>query len=178
MKMGKLGKLLIILALPLLSYWSSNRYLVDPLEFKTEQLASELSQLRQQKLALLNQQKLQVDGMEEFEQLTKKVAMINPQIPPKEQVTHLIAKLPTMAKQSQVIIEEVRYQPFTSVNQDYQLLEFTMPVVGSYANIREFIYQLEKMPTRLAIDELSLKQHKQKGMLSLELSLSSFYQKP
>ena len=177
--MNWLNKVILTICLAGLVYWGGANYLVVPLETESYQLLNELKVLRSQRVEINNRLTAKGGNITAFNDLQNKVHNVKLNIPPRQEITKLIEQLPLLAEKSEVTIQGVEYNPLEDVYLNYQLLEFVMPVIATYKNIRQFIYELEKMKTILMIYSLSLKQNKRNtDKLVLKLSISTYYRKP
>ncbi len=170
------GRLLIILGLAFFSYWASARYLVAPVETESFSILERQRSLRAEKIALAERLTRESSERAAWEKLRKEVSSVKLAIPPKEEITRLIARLPELADSSGVTINSVNYRPFKKAFENYQLLEFNMPVTGSYQNIRHFIHELELMESNLLIKAIRLRQSNRKpGKIALQINVSAYY---
>jgi len=86
------------------------------------------------------------------------------------------ARLAQMAAKSQLDFERRRYEPVVERGSNLTRLKVTMSLAGSYADIRDFIHEIESAPEFVVIDDVGLRESSQPGeALSLTLQLSTYF---
>lgn len=87
------------------------------------------------------------------------------------------ARLPALARETNVRYEE-RQSSFdfsSAAETGLGRLESRMLLVGDYADIRRFIYQLETAPEFVIIDEVTIAAENQSDQQSLTMQLSTYF---
>jgi Tfp pilus assembly protein PilO len=86
------------------------------------------------------------------------------------------SSLPALAQRTKVRYETRRFDP-VEPEKDARVggLKIRMVLQGEYANLRQFIYQLESAPEFVIIDDMTLTEGNTGEMLTLHLDLSTYY---
>jgi Tfp pilus assembly protein PilO len=86
------------------------------------------------------------------------------------------SSLPALAQRTKVRSETRRFDP-VDPEKDARVggLKIRMVLQGEYANLRQFIYQLESAPEFVIIDDLTLTAGQASEALALHLDLSTYY---
>jgi Tfp pilus assembly protein PilO len=86
------------------------------------------------------------------------------------------SSLPALALRTKVRYETRRFDP-VEAEKDARVggLKIRMVLQGEYANLRQFIYQLESAPEFVIIDDLTLTEGQAGESLTLHLDLSTYY---
>jgi len=101
-------------------------------------------------------------------------------VPPQKEFTRLIADIFGLADEAGLSIVSVNYSP--KELEDQNLLEYGLAfaVKGDYAQLKKFIYLLEKSQRLIAIDSLTLSgtQNKEsdESEVALQLKLTTYFQ--
>jgi Tfp pilus assembly protein PilO len=86
------------------------------------------------------------------------------------------ARLAQLASSSRLDFERRTYEPVIERGSNITRLKVTMDLAGSYANIRDFIHEIESSPEFVVIDDVALNEGGQSGdPLRLTLQLSTYY---
>ena len=86
------------------------------------------------------------------------------------------SSLPALAQRTKVRYETRRFDP-VAPEKDARVggLKIRMVLQGEYANLRQFIYQLESAPEFVIIDDMTLTEGQAGEPLTLHLDLSTYY---
>ena len=86
------------------------------------------------------------------------------------------SSLPALAERTKVRYETRRFDP-VEPEKDARVggLKIRMVLQGEYANLRQFIYQLESAPEFVIIDDMTLTEGQAGESLTLHLDLSTYY---
>ena len=86
------------------------------------------------------------------------------------------ARLAQLAAKSQLDFERRKYEPLVERGSNLTRLKVTMDLSGSYADIRDFIHEIESSPEFVVIDDVGLTDSVQNGdSVRLTLQLSTYY---
>ena len=87
------------------------------------------------------------------------------------------ARLAQLAAKSRLDFERRKYEPVVERGSNLTRLKVTMDLAGSYADIRDFIHEIESSPEFVVIDDVGLMQEgAQNGdSVRLTLQLSTYY---
>ena len=97
-------------------------------------------------------------------------------IPRWEDFTKVMGEVYNKAERLNLLIESASYQPFPVKDSGFVQVTVTMPVTGSYADIKRFVYDLETSPRLFIIENLSLGSGKGgDGDISLKLILAAHF---
>jgi len=97
-------------------------------------------------------------------------------IPRWEDFTRVMGEVYNKAERLNLLIESASYQPFPVKDSGFVQVTVTMPVTGSYADIKRFVYDLETSPRLFIIENLSLGSGKGgEGDISLKLILAAHF---
>lgn len=92
-------------------------------------------------------------------------------------LTHL--RLAQLARESNLRYDRVQAEPVEDRGSTLTRLKIEMVLIGSYADMRTFIYQLETAPEFVIIDNVELSEGGDRGgALEVTLQLSTYYQDP
>ncbi|MEW6089105.1 MAG: type 4a pilus biogenesis protein PilO [bacterium] len=95
-------------------------------------------------------------------------------LPRYEEITRLIRELPNIAEKTGVKVSGVKYQLIK--DEGYNRLSFSLPVEGSYSEIRRFIYEIETMRKVIWIERLAIKtSYSMREELSIQLTMSTYF---
>jgi hypothetical protein len=86
------------------------------------------------------------------------------------------SSLPALAQRTNVQYETRRFDP-VEPEKEARVggLKIRMVLQGEYANLRQFIYQLESAPDFVIIDDMTLTEGQGEGPLTLHLDLATYY---
>ena len=86
------------------------------------------------------------------------------------------ARLAQLAAKSRLDFERRKYEPVVERGSNLTRLKVTMDLAGSYADIRDFIHEIEASPEFVVIDDVGLTEGVQSGeALRLTLQLSTYF---
>ena len=86
------------------------------------------------------------------------------------------ARLAQLAAKSQLDFERRKYEPVVERGSNLTRLKVTMDLAGSYADIRDFIHDIEASPEFVVIDDVGLMESVQNGgSVRLTLQLSTYF---
>jgi Tfp pilus assembly protein PilO len=85
------------------------------------------------------------------------------------------SRLARLASDSNLDFERRKYEPVIERGSNLTRLKVTMDLEGSYADIRDFIYQIESSPEFVVIDDVTLADSAVADALRLTLQLSTYF---
>ena len=86
------------------------------------------------------------------------------------------ARLAQLAAKSRLDFERRKYEPVVERGSNLTRLKVTMDLAGSYADIRDFIHDIEASPEFVVIDDVGLMESVQDGdSVRLTLQLSTYF---
>lgn len=86
------------------------------------------------------------------------------------------ARLAQLASKSSLEFERRRYEPVVERGSNLTRLKVSMELLGSYADVRDFIHEIESSPEFVVIDDIGLAEGSQGDpMLRLTLQLSTYF---
>lgn len=86
------------------------------------------------------------------------------------------ARLAQLAAKSSLDFERRRYEPVVERGSNLTRLKVSMELLGSYADVRDFIHEIESSPEFVVIDDIGLAEGSQGDpMLRLTLQLSTYF---
>jgi Tfp pilus assembly protein PilO len=86
------------------------------------------------------------------------------------------ARLAQLAAKSSLDFERRRYEPVVERGSNLTRLKVSMELMGNYADVRDFIHEIESSPEFVVIDEINLAEGSQgDSMLRLTLQLSTYF---
>jgi Tfp pilus assembly protein PilO len=82
-----------------------------------------------------------------------------------------------MAKKANMRIAELRYEPEAQTAKDARVTRLVIHVsmLGDYDSIRQFLYEIERAPEFVIVDNITLTQGEQNKSPMLALDLSSYF---
>src|SRR4029434_724721 len=80
-----------------------------------------------------------------------------------------------LAKQFRPHFQESRYEPVEERGSTLTKLKVNVELTGSYGNMRSFIHAIESAPEFVVIENISLAEGRDEGMLRLALALSTSF---
>lgn len=95
------------------------------------------------------------------------------EIPDLTRLTELIAELPNLVRSHGLKLSSIKYEPLANVAGAYKRLTISLPLEGSYINLRRFIFSLETK-SWTAIEKLTLRKGNKANEVSAELQLASY----
>jgi Tfp pilus assembly protein PilO len=84
-------------------------------------------------------------------------------------------RLARLARDSNLEYERSQYAPEVEDDSTLTRLQIQMVLAGTYAEMRDFIYQLETAPEFVVIDNIQLAEGSDDGSLVLTLDLSTYF---
>ena len=84
-------------------------------------------------------------------------------------------RLARLARQANLDYERSSYAPVVDTDSTLTRLQIQMVLSGTYAEMRDFIYQLETAPEFVVIDNVLLAEGSDDGSLVLTLDLSTYF---
>jgi Tfp pilus assembly protein PilO len=84
-------------------------------------------------------------------------------------------RLARLARESNLQYERASYDPRVETGSTLTRLQIQMVLSGTYADMRDFIYQLETAPEFVVIDNVQLAEGGDGGSLVVTLDLSTYY---
>jgi Tfp pilus assembly protein PilO len=88
----------------------------------------------------------------------------------------LIKELDEVCVQAGLVRNRVAFSPAVESDYGYQQLSVTLPVEGSYSNIRKFLNVLESRPRLIIVDSMELASEREgTGMVQMDMNLSTYY---
>jgi Tfp pilus assembly protein PilO len=86
------------------------------------------------------------------------------------------ARLAQLASSSRLDFERRKYEPVIERGSNLTRLKVTMDLAGSYANVRDFIHEIESSPEFVVIDDVALTEVGESAdSLRLTLQLSTYF---
>ena len=86
------------------------------------------------------------------------------------------ARLAQLAAKSRLDFERRKYEPVVERGSNLTRLKVTMDLAGSYADIRDFVHEIESSPEFVVIDDVGLMEGVQQGdSVRLTLQLSTYF---
>lgn len=80
-----------------------------------------------------------------------------------------------LAQQNRLAYQGSRYEPIEERESTLTKLKVNVELTGNYANMRSFIHAIETAPEFVVIENISLAEGSNEGMLRLALNLSTYY---
>ena len=80
-----------------------------------------------------------------------------------------------LAKQFRLEYQKSRYEPVEERGSTLTKLKVNVELTGSYGNMRSFIHAIESAPEFVVIENISLAEGRDEGMLRLALDLSTYF---
>ncbi len=96
------------------------------------------------------------------------------ELPTPSAMTGLGRAIHKLAKKNRLEMRSVKYSLPQKKKEDILVYAVSLPVTGSYKQVRRFIYHLEKMPYLMTIDNLNLSASKG-NKVSLNLNISFYF---
>ncbi|MBE9503472.1 MAG: type 4a pilus biogenesis protein PilO [Proteobacteria bacterium] len=141
---------------------------------KAEELSREYFSLRKEKSGVRAELKRQQDYASLIKTMESDISSFVGELPAEREMTRIIKEMHALARKSGVTIKAAKYTPSIGKNKD--LLHYTIvaPVSGSYSQVRKFIYNIEKVPYLMNIEDLGLTSGKENAV-SLSLKISVYF---
>jgi len=148
--------------------------IIDSKENRAEELREEFFSLRKEKLRA-GQELKEIQGkISRMEEMSKDLKTFIAELPDRGDMTRIIQELHKLASKSGLKISASKHAQ--SYEKDYGLIKYTIsfPISGSYRQIRKFIYDLEKLPYLMSIDDITISSNK-KRKVSLPVTMSIYF---
>ncbi len=84
-------------------------------------------------------------------------------------------RLQQLARESGLRFQRDSYEPVPQRNSALTKLEISMVLAGSYADMRQFLHEIEVSPEFIVIDNVAIAEGADGGPLVVSLELSTFY---
>lgn len=147
---------------------------VNPEKRRVKNLKKEYFLLRNEKAERTEEYRAKIDYFARIENARKDLASFLDLLPHQNEITHIISEIHKMAEKEKLSIKSAKYSSPKDYGTKLVRYSISFPLVGSYRQIRKFIYHLEKMPYLMSIDELNLASDNRFGGVSLSLQLSVY----
>jgi Tfp pilus assembly protein PilO len=121
--------------------------LVMPNHADVDTLKNDYSSLRKDRTSRVEELKMIADSGAALESM---------KVPEKVTMSGIVREFHRQAKKSALSISSARYSPPVREGKYLIRHDISFPVEGRYKNIRKFIYNLEKMPYLMTIDDPAL----------------------
>jgi Tfp pilus assembly protein PilO len=96
-----------------------------------------------------------------------------------ERMTTIQKEVRAIAEEFRIDPEAIDYNVEPAQGSDLLRFQISIPLVGGYANLRQFINRVEGSPHLLLVDEIQLTGAKEGGaMLSLTIRISTYFRTP
>lgn len=96
-----------------------------------------------------------------------------------ERMTTIQKQIRTIAAEFKIDPESIDYNPAPVEGTDLTEFQITIPLVGGYQNLRQFISRIESSEQLLIFDSIELAGSREGGlMLSLTIKISTFFRSP
>ena len=119
------------------------------------------------------QRKPEIEGAS---RISRELKGVYGELPRWEDFTRVMGEVYNKAERLNLLIESASYQPFPVKDSGFVQVTVTMPVTGSYADIKRFVYDLETSPRLFIIENLSLGSGKgAEGDISLKLTVAAHF---
>ncbi len=95
-------------------------------------------------------------------------------LPAKSDYTAILRDIFKMAKEDGVKSDSIVAEKRVVAHGDIVQIVFSLPVSGSYKNVRKLIYDMENSPLFLTINDLGLNSNEKTGEIAVTLGLSAY----
>ena len=96
-----------------------------------------------------------------------------------ERMTSVQKEIRAIAAQFRIDPASIDYQPAEVRDSDLTRFQITLPLIGGYANLRQFISRVERSENLLIVDSIELAGAREGGaMLSLSIKIATFFRTP
>ncbi len=90
--------------------------------------------------------------------------------------SELIRELDEICVEAGLLRNRVTYKPEADVHFGLQKVSITLPIEGSYTNIREFLNLLESSSKFISVDSMSLESEREgTGLIRMDMTLSTLF---
>ena len=141
---------------------------------KDEALSREYFSLRKEKSKVRAELRRQQELASLINTMESDVNSFVGELPAEREMTRIIKEMHSMARKSGIKIKAAKYTPSIGKNKDLFHYSIVAPVSGSYRQVRKFIYNIEKMPYLMNIEDLGLASGKE-NTVSLSLKISVYF---
>jgi len=130
--------------------------LVLPNNADVDVLKNDYSSLRKDRTTKIEELKVIADSGAALKTMNGDIDMFLNSMPDKVTMSGIVREFHRLAKKSALSISSAKYSP--PIREGNYLIrnDISFPVSGLYKNIRKFIYNLEKMPYLMTIDDPAL----------------------
>lgn len=90
----------------------------------------------------------------------------------------VLAEIHTAAREEGIALGREDYQPSEVKGSSFTRLAVRLPVNGSYRELVAFLGRLERAKHFLVVDEVHLRERSERGLASLDIVLSTYFQAP
>ena len=90
--------------------------------------------------------------------------------------SELIKELDQICSQAGLVRNRMAFNSSAEAEFGMQRISFTLPIEGSYSNIRKFLNILESRPKLVVVESMVLESEKEgTGLIQMDMNLSTFY---
>ncbi len=135
---------------------------------------------REEKLALLENEyrlrRVEKEAAEGPAGIDMELKGIYSEIPGWEDFTKVMGEVYNKAESLNLLVESASYKTSSIKGSGMVKVDVSMPVTGSYGEIKRFIYEMETSPRLFIIQDLSLAGgREQAGDISLKLTIAAYF---
>lgn len=141
---------------------------------RAEELNLEYFSLRKDKTKMREEIGRHRASSASIEEMETDIGTFIKELPTEMEMTRIIEKIHSLAGKSGLAIREAKYTPSTDRNKELIHYTIVTPLSGPYLKVREFIYNMEKMPYLMNIEDLGLSSGKE-NTVSLSLKTSVYF---
>ena len=139
---------------------------------RAEEAKKQYLNLREEKSKMMESLRIYKKSVKSFEAAANDIESFVSGLPSRHQMTKIIGEFHRVAKKSGLAISSSSYSEQHKKESDLIEYRLSFPISGRYGQVRRFIYNLEKMPYLMSIDDIGLSSNKDKKVsLSLNISL-------
>ena len=96
-----------------------------------------------------------------------------------ERMTGVQREVRAIASQFRIDPASIDYQPSEVRDSDLMRFQITLPLIGGYANLRQFVSRVERSEYLLIVDSIELAGSREGGaMLSLSIKIATYFSTP
>lgn len=147
--------------------------LVLPNYADVDTLKVDYSSLRKDRTNKIEELKIIADSGAALESMRNDIDMFLTSMPEKVSMSGIVREFHSKAKKSALNISSARYSPPLREGKYLIRHDISFPVSGRYKNIRKFVYNLEKMPYLMTVDDLVLSS-KENQTVSVAIKISLY----
>ncbi|MDT8316410.1 MAG: type 4a pilus biogenesis protein PilO [bacterium] len=130
--------------------------LVLPNNADVDALRNNYSSLRKDRASKIEELKVIADSGVALKTMNSDIDMFLNRMPEKVTMSGIVREFHRLAKKSALSISSAKYSPPVREGEYLMRNDISFPVSGLYKNIRKFIYNIEKMPYLMTIDDPAL----------------------